>query len=50
MIYELATLSGGPLALASLAAAARDWMKDGTNGGRLLGLWQSDIGPIGERT
>lgn len=48
MIYELATLSGGPLALASLADAALNWMKGDMNGGQLLGLWQSDIGPIGE--
>ena len=47
MIYELATLSGGPLALASLAGAALDWVTGG-GGGRLLGLWQSDIGQIGE--
>ena len=50
MIYELATLSEGLLALASLADVALNWMKGDVNGGQLLGLWQSDIGPIGKVT
>lgn len=46
MLYELTKLSGPLLQLSSVSAAATTWMA-GANGGRVLGLWHSEIGELG---
>ncbi|MEG3143188.1 NIPSNAP family protein [Sphingomonas sp. RT2P30] len=46
MLYEVTTLGGSVFARRALAGA-RDWMNNATSG-RLLGIWHTDIGKIGE--
>lgn len=46
MLYEIATLGGSVFARNALAGA-RDWMNNAA-AGRLLGIWHTDIGSIGE--
>ncbi|WP_320409843.1 MULTISPECIES: NIPSNAP family protein [unclassified Mesorhizobium] len=48
MLYELATLSGPLLRLDELSDAARSWVDDADAAGRLLGMWRSDIGTLGQ--
>lgn len=48
MLYELTTLSGHLLDIASLSECARVWMKDPAAHGELFGIWRTDIGVIGQ--
>lgn len=47
MRYELTTLSCSPLGMADASAGARAWVA-GAIAGKLLGIWRSDIGRIGQ--
>lgn len=47
MRYELTTLSCTPLGMPDASARARAWIADAV-AGRLLGIWRSDIGTIGQ--
>lgn len=47
MRYELTTLSCSPLGTADASQRARAWIADAI-AGRLLGIWRSDIGTIGQ--
>ncbi len=44
MLYELTTLECPPLTERVIAAAARDWMAQGS--GQLLGVWRTEIGDL----
>lgn len=46
-LYELATLAAPLLALGRLAEAARSWVTAPEAGGQVLGLWRTEIGPLG---
>lgn len=46
MLYELTTLSGPLLKLATISANALTWMM-GAKAGRILGHWHSEIGELG---
>ncbi|MBB5049012.1 hypothetical protein HNR60_003784 [Rhodopseudomonas rhenobacensis] len=48
MFYELTTLSGPLLELASLSQGARAWMTDPAARGEVFGIWRSDIGTLGQ--
>ncbi|ABD86124.1 NIPSNAP family protein [Rhodopseudomonas palustris] len=48
MIYELTTLSGPLLQLASLSQGARAWIADPAARGEVFGIWRSDIGTLGQ--
>ena len=47
MRYELTTLSCSPLGMGDASERARAWIADAV-AGRLLGIWHSDIGTIGQ--
>jgi len=47
MRYELTTLSCSPLGMADASERARAWIANAV-AGRLLGIWHSDIGTIGQ--
>lgn len=47
MRYELTTLSCSPLGMANASERARAWIANAV-AGRLLGIWHSDIGTIGQ--
>lgn len=47
MRYELTTLSCSPLGMLDASERARAWIADAATG-RLLGIWRSDIGTIGQ--
>ncbi|HEX3982104.1 MAG TPA: NIPSNAP family protein [Acidisoma sp.] len=46
-LYELATLAFPLLAASEVADAARAWISGPGAGGNLLGLWRTEIGPLG---
>ena len=48
MIYELASLTGHALGAGTLSERARGWMSDPAALGKVLGIWRTDIGIVGQ--